>query len=46
MTYSFNVAVPIPRGAKTGGYSISETYVNPRFGNRGLVVAGAQKKER
>ncbi len=42
MSYSFNVAIPIPRGAKSGGFSINEVYVNPRFGNRGLVVSGQQ----
>jgi hypothetical protein len=40
------VAVPIPRGAKSGGFHIREVLVNPRFGNRGLVVAGQQKKDR
>lgn len=43
-SYAFNVAVPIPRGARSGGFSIREVLVNPRFGNRGLVVAGQQKK--
>ena len=45
-SYAFNVAVPIPYGARSGGFSIRETLVNPRFGNRGLVVAGEQKRER
>ncbi len=40
-SYSFSLSVPIPEGATTGGFDISETLVNPRFGNRGLVVSGS-----
>ena len=39
-TYPFNLAVPIPPNARGGSFSITFTYVNPRFGNRGLVVSG------
>ncbi|MDD5473439.1 MAG: FecR domain-containing protein [Candidatus Methanoperedens sp.] len=39
-SYSFSLSVPIPAGANEGGFIISETYVNPRFGDRGLDVSG------
>jgi len=38
---AFNLSVPIEADAKSGGFRISLTYVNPRFGNRGVVVCGA-----
>ncbi|MBF0465840.1 MAG: hypothetical protein HQK88_13310 [Nitrospirae bacterium] len=39
-SYSGELSVPFAAGAKSGGFSIEETYLNPRFGSRGLVVSG------
>ena len=38
--YTFNVGVPIPANARSGSFSITFTYINPRFDNRSLVVSG------
>lgn len=40
---AFNLSLPAPTGADASvSFSISQTYVNPRFGNRGVVVSGGK----
>ncbi len=36
----FELKIPIEDGDASGGFRIEMTYVNPRFGDRGLVVCG------
>ncbi|TAN43570.1 MAG: hypothetical protein EPN25_00330 [Nitrospirae bacterium] len=37
----FSLTVDVPRGKVEGaGFTIKQTFVNPRFGDRGLVVSG------
>lgn len=43
MRQPFSVSIPIPDDATSGSFSIRVTYVNPRFGNRGVVVSGSLK---
>lgn len=43
MRQAFSVSIPIPADATSGSFSIRVTYVNPRFGNRGVVVSGSLK---
>lgn len=43
MRQAFSVSIPIPDDATSGSFSIRVTYVNPRFGNRGVVVSGSLK---
>lgn len=41
--YSFNLSLPVPKDQREVGVSVSirQTYVNPRFGDRGVVVQGS-----
>jgi len=43
MRQAFSVSIPIPDDATSGSFSIKVTFVNPRFGNRGVVVSGSLK---
>lgn len=41
----FQLSLPAPTGGDASvGFSVSQTYVNPRFGNRGVVVSGGKAK--
>lgn len=43
MRQAFSVSIPISDDATSGSFSIRVTYVNPRFGNRGVIVSGSLK---
>jgi len=38
--YTFDLSVPVSGYGDSVSFSISQTYVNPRFGDRGVVVSG------
>ena len=38
--HPFDVSVPIPQGAQQGMFRITLTFVNPRYGDRSVIVEG------